>query len=621
MLSRRAAQFAAAAFAAQCLRTPTRFYRPTPVTLNAAPTLADRMGKCDMFCFQCEQTLKNKGCTRVGVCGKTPRVSALQDLTVQALKVLGFYLYELRQLGAPPHTAADRYILHATFATLTNVNNDEARFVTILERLRELTADAAKEYAAQCKAKGQAPKTLDKMVLLPEKLPGVDGLVDLGRTVGVLTRFTKVETQNQAAVAEMLMYALKGLTAYTEHSLPAGNEDAAIYEYIERALHWFLTPDVNDLGKGVGMCLELGKFNVDAMGMLYKSNTRFGVPTPTAVPVKPVPGKCVLVSGHDLFMTKALLEACEPHGINVYTHGELLPAHAYPELKKHKNFVGHFGGAWMRQGVEFPHFPGAIFLTTNCLTEPKITYKDRVFTSSCVGWPGVTHIGDSLAELQFDKVIKCALASPGFTDKDKEFAYPVPEGLSRPDKLTVGFGHETVLSVAPTILEQIQKGNITRFFLVGGCDGYEGERSYYTELVEKLPKTAVVLTLGCGKYRLNHLDLGTIGDTGIPRILDMGQCNDSFSAVQVAVALAGALKCEVKDLPLSIVLSWFEQKAVAVLMSLLHLGLKPIYIGPSLPAFITPDVAAVLVKDFGIRPCTKPDADLKQMLEAKGMGA
>lgn len=577
------------------------------------------MGKCDMFCFQCEQTLKGKGCTRIGVCGKTPRVAALQDLTVHALKILSFYLHEARLLGAPENVAVNQYILHAAFATLTNVNNDESRFVTILGQLKGFSEAAALQYTQLCKSKGKSAAKPDAQPL-PSTLPDVEKLIELGRSVGVLTRFTNPETQNQAAVAELLMYGLKGLAAYTDHSVVAGFDDPVIHEFIQRALHWFVTPEVNNLGKGLELCLELGKINIGSMALLYKANTTYGIPKPTAVPLKPVPGKCVLVSGHDMVMTKALLEACEPHGINVYTHGELLPAHGYPELKKHKNLVGHFGGAWMRQSVEFPHFPGPIFLTTNCLTEPRITYKGHLFTSSAVGWPGVTHIGDSMP-LKFDKIVEAAKKLPGFTAEDKEFGYPIPEGLTRPDKLTVGFGHETILSVAPTILQEIQKGNITRFFLVGGCDGYEGERSYFTDIVKKMPKTAVVLTLGCGKYRINHLDLGTIGDTGIPRILDMGQCNDSYGAIQVAVALAGALKCEVKDLPLSIVLSWFEQKAVAVLLSCLHLGLKPIYLGPTLPAFITPDVLNVLVKDFGIRPCTKPEDDLKVMLEAKGMGA
>jgi hydroxylamine reductase len=365
------------------------------------------------------------------------------------------------------------------------------------------------------------------------------------------------------------------------------------------------------------MSLEAGKVNVATMGLLYESNATLGVPTIATAPVKPVPGKCILVSGHDLIILKSLLEKTEPLGINVYTHGEMLPAHAYPKLKAHKNLAGHFGGAWMWQSVEFPHFPGPVLMTTNCLTEPHESYRDRIFTAGAVGWSGVPHIGNTMDDINFDSVIRAAQLAPGF-GSEREFSYADPVGVKRPAHLTVGFGHETVLSVAPTIIEEIKKGNITRFFVVGGCDGYEGQRSYYTDLVARLPKTAVVLTVGCGKFRFNYMDLGTIGDTGIPRILDMGQCNDSFSAVQVALALAKVLNCQVGDLPLSIVLSWFEQKAIAVLLSCLSLGLKPIHVGPGLPAFITPEVLGVLVNNFGIRALGNVDEDLKKMLEATG---
>jgi len=296
----------------------------------------------------------------------------------------------------------------------------------------------------------------------------------------------------------------------------------------------------------------------------------------------------------------------------------MLPAHSYEELRKHKNLVGNFGGAWMRQAVEFPHFPGPILMTTNCLTEPHESYMDRIFTAGAVGWKDVRHIGNTPDDINFDAVIAAAQAADGFSKEDTAFTYADPVGTVRPAFYTVGFGHETILSVAPTIVDQIKKGNITRFFLVGGCDGFEGDRSYYTDLVANLPKTCVVLTVGCGKYRINHLNLGNIGDTNIPRILDMGQCNDSFSAVQVALALADVLKCPVSDLPLSIVLSWFEQKAVAVLLSCISLGLKPIHIGPALPAFATPDVLNVLVKDFGLVPLGNVHEDIKKMCSATG---
>eukprot|EP00331_Platyophrya_macrostoma_P008368 CAMPEP_0176425890 /NCGR_PEP_ID=MMETSP0127-20121128/11636_1 /TAXON_ID=938130 /ORGANISM="Platyophrya macrostoma, Strain WH" /LENGTH=676 /DNA_ID=CAMNT_0017807093 /DNA_START=85 /DNA_END=2115 /DNA_ORIENTATION=+ len=578
-------------------------------------TLAARMGDCAMFCMQCEQTSQGRGCNKVGVCGKTPRVAALQDLTINSLKALGFYAHELRELGAVSDKV-NRFTLYALFSTLTNVNFDEQRFVQILRELQTLTATAKSDYEALCASRGVSAKA-PAVSALPEPLPNVDGLVELGRAVGVLKRFGDATTQSAAGVSEMLVYGIKGIAAYADHSLMNRRELPEIYAFIHKVLAFMTTPDQYDLGKGLALALEAGSINVKTMGLLYESNSTLGVPTPTAVPVKPRPGKAILVSGHDLIILKGLLEATEPLGIDVYTHGEMLPAHSYPLLKKHANLCGHYGGAWMRQGVEFPHFPGPVLMTTNCITEPGETYKARIFTAGAVGWSGVEHIGNTMEDIRFDAVIRAAQEARGF-GAEKEFGYADPVGMRRPASLTVGFGHETILSVAPTIIEEIKKGNITRFFVVGGCDGYEGERSYYTELVEKLPPTAVVLTVGCGKFRFNHMDLGTIGATGIPRILDMGQCNDSFSVVQVALALAKALNCEVSDLPVSIVLSWFEQKAIAVLLSCLSLGLKPIHIGPALPAFITPEVLQVLVKDFGVTPLGDAADDAKKMCAATG---
>jgi hydroxylamine reductase len=487
----------------------------------------------------------------------------------------------------------------------------------LIHELHKISKELQVEYETACKKNNTPVKQL-QCTTLPAFLPDPDGLVALGKSVGVLTRFGNAATQNAAGVTEMLVYGLKGIAAYADHSLMNNRENPEIYAYLHKALSFMTMPEQYDLGKGLELALEGGKINVATMALLYDSNKSLGVPTPTTVPVSPKQGKAILVSGHDLIILKALLVKTEPLGINVYTHGEMLPAHSYPELKKHKNLVGHYGGAWMRQGVEFPYFPGPVLMTTNCLTEPHESYATRLFTAGAVGWKNVVHLGNNLTDINFDRLIDAAKIADGFGAMDNAFKYSDPVGTKRPKQLTVGFGHETVLSVAPTILDEIKKGNITRFFLVGGCDGYEGDRSYYTDLVAKLPKTAVVLTLGCGKYRVNHLDLGTIGNTGIPRILDMGQCNDSFSAVQVALALAEALKCNVSDLPLTIVLSWFEQKAIAVLLSCLALGLKPIHVGPALPAFITPDVLNVLVKDFGIQALGDVDADLKKMLAASG---
>lgn len=582
-----------------------------------ASTLLGRMGNTEMFCFQCEQTFGGKGCHKVGVCGKTPRVAALQDLTVHAAKIIGFYANNLRKMGEPVADEVNRFTLYALFTTLTNVNFDETRFVDILGQASAHVIKLRDQYTAACNRKGlDAEKPFG--VHLPVPLTtDCDKLVELGRQVGVLRRFSDPATQSGAAVSEMLIYGLKGVAAYTDHALMNGKEDPSIYEYMHRALAFMAGPDNLDLAKALPLALEAGKTNVASMSLLYNSNKTLGVPTPTKVSLKPVPGKAILVSGHDLIMLKGLLEKTDRLGINVYTHGEMLPAHSYPNLKQHKSLVGHFGGAWMRQSVEFPEFPGAILMTTNCLTEPKESYGGRLFTAGAVGWKNVPHIGNTMADIDYTKLLDAAMAAPGFAEGQKEFTYADPVGQKRPDSLTVGFGHETIQSVAPQLLEAIKSGEITRFFLVGGCDGFEGARSYYTELVQNLPKTAVILTLGCGKYRINHLDKGTIGNTGIPRILDMGQCNDSYSAVMVANTLASALNCEVNDLPLNIVLSWFEQKAVAVLLSCLHLGLKGVHVGPTLPAFITPEVLDVLVKQYGVRPLGDPAEDAKRMCAGK----
>jgi len=585
-----------------------------------ANTLALRFSGSKMFCMQCEQTYQNKGCHTIGVCGKTPAVAALQDATVHACKVLGFYLHKARELKVADDSSMNRKTLAVLFTTLTNVNFDEERFVSLLGDVHNSIEAAKARYVKACTAAGVTPEEPAVVGLSKSNIKSKVELTEYGKSVGILSRFQDAATQNGAAVSEMLIYGLKGIAAYADHSLMNGKEDPAIYAYMHKALAFLAGPDNADLGKALELCLEGGNINVTTMGLLYSSNSTLGVPKPKEVVMKPKPGKCILVSGHDLIILKGLLEKTEPQGINVYTHGEMLPAHSYEKLNGYKTLAGHYGGAWMRQSVEFPHFPGPILMTTNCLTEPQEAYQARLFTAGAVGWNKVPHIGNTMDDINFDAVIQSAKESRGFTAADQEFTYPDPVGVKRPASLTVGFGHETILSVAPVIKEQIAKGNITRFFVVGGCDGFEGQRSYYTELVRKMPKTAVILTVGCGKFRINHLDVGTIGDTGIPRILDVGQCNDSFSAVQVAIALAGLFECKVTDLPLSIVLSWFEQKAVAVLLSCIALGLKPVHVGPSLPAFVTPDVLNVLVEKFGVRVCGDPDKDLALMLGSKGMG-
>jgi hydroxylamine reductase len=592
-------------------------------------TLAERFGDCEMLCMQCEQTQHGTGCTRVGVCGKTPAVAALQDLLVHQAKILGFWLNAARAAGADVPAALNRFTLFSLFTTLTNVNFDASRFVAQLGQMHQNITAAKALYVAAAKKKGVSAPELATLpadcVDIPATFVANEAdLVAAGRAVGVLSRFTEAGQQNTASLCEVLTYGLKGLAAYADHALVGGFEDPTVYAFLHRALAFLLSRDRHDLGQALAMCLECGKVNAAVMTLLQKChNENLGVQAVKQVPVRPRPGKCILVSGHDMIVTQALLKRCEKEGVDVYTHGELLPAFARPALASSPALAGHYGTAWMRQSLEFPHFPGPVLMTTNCLTEPQDSYAAHLFTAGAVGWKGTKHLGDDLASIEknFDQLIAAAKAAPGFTAAQKEFGYPVPVGQTRPQSLTVGFGTEVVVGAAPTILDAVQKGLITRFHVIGGCDGFEGTRGYFESLTKEVGKTGtgVVLTVGCGKYRFNHMDIGTIGQSGVPRLLDLGQCNDAISAVQIALALSEATKTPVADLPISITLSWFEQKAVAVLLSLLHLGLKPIRLGPTLPAFVTKDVLQVLVDKFGVMPCGDAAEDLKAMNKKSGM--
>lgn len=398
------------------------------------------------------------------------------------------------------------------------------------------------------------------------------------------------------ALQELLTYGLKGTAAYADHAMILGREDNEVYAFFHEALD-FLTKEDPTVDELLGMNLRCGEVNLKVMGLLDDANTgAYGNPVPTQVRTEPVKGKAILVSGHDLKDLEELLKQTEGKEINVYTHGEMLPAHGYPELKKYSHLVGNFGGPWQDQRKEFDMFPGAILMTTNCIQRPHDTYKARIFTSGLVAWPGVAHIADH----NFAPVIEAALEAEGFTEDGPE------------KTITVGFGHNAVLDVADKVIEAVKNGAIKHFFLIGGCDGAKPGRNYYTDFASAVPDDCVILTLTCGKYRINKLDFGDIG--GIPRLLDIGQCNDAYSAIQIAGALADAFKCEVNDLPLSFVLSWYEQKAVCILLTLLHLGIKNIKLGPSLPAFISPNVLNVLVEKFNIGPITNVKDDLAQML-------
>jgi hydroxylamine reductase len=435
-----------------------------------------------------------------------------------------------------------------------------------------------------------------------------------GKIHGVLNRKALMNDDNAMVVREMAMYGIKGTMAYFNHAERIRKSNPSAYSMEQRDVTFAklykaldsIAPERPQLGDMLGTALGVGEINLNVMQMLDTAHTStFGHPTPTNVSTIMTEGKCILVTGHDIVDLYELLKMTEGKGINIYTHGEMLPAHAYPELKKFSHLKGHFGTAWQRQKIEFSKFPGAILFTSNCLIEPMPSYQNRVFTTNSVGHEKLRH----LSQFDFAPVIECALNSPGFRPVD------CVKKTSTADSLLIGFGHNTVLSVAGQVLDSIHKGDLKNIFVIGGCDGSEGERSYFTKLGEQLPNDAIALTMGCGKFRINGKDMGTLPN-GIPRLLDFGQCNDSYGAVKVALALADALKTDVNSLPLHFAVSWFEQKAVAVLLTLLHLGVKNIYLGPKLPAFLTPAVLDVLVEKFALHPCNvaNPSSDLQAML-------
>ena len=541
-----------------------------------------------MFCYQCEQTSKGEGCTQIGVCGKQPDVAALQDLLVYALKGLSLYALKGRKSGVID-PEVDRFTVEAMFSTLTNVDFDPDRFVALINRCVELRDNLKAKVKA---AGGNIDFTEAAAGFKSESTR--EGLVNQGKSAGI--KSDPSINPDILSLQQTLIYGLKGVAAYADHARILGQEDDAVYAFVHEALAATLRKDLG-LNDWVALVLKCGEINLGAMELLDAGNTGvYGHPVPTKTPLGVKKGKAILVSGHDLKDLEEILKQSEGKDIYVYTHGEMLPTHGYPGLKKYAHFYGHYGTAWQNQHKEFPLFPGAVVMTTNCLQRPLDTYKDNIFTTGLVGWPGMTHIADK----NFDPVIEKALSMPGF-----------PADVNG-KSVMVGFARNAVLGVADKVIEAVKNKNIRHFFLVAGCDGAKPGRNYYTEFVEKVPKDCVVLTLACGKFRFFDKDLGDIG--GIPRLLDIGQCNDAYSAIQIAVALSKAFGVGVNDLPLSMVLSWYEQKAVAILLTLLYLGIKNIRLGPSLPAFITPNVLDVLVQNYGIRPVTTPDDDLKAIL-------
>lgn len=516
-----------------------------------------------MFCFQCEQTARGTGCTGcAGVCGKSAAEAGLQDALTGALVGLA----RTCQTAAPT-AKTYRTILEGMFTTITNVNfNTETTQVMI---------DKVHGEAASLSSTPAADYDMNQVWHADEDIRSLKSLI---------------------------LFGMRGMAAYAYHALMLGKSSDEVGAFFVKGLS-ALAEDWG-MDKLLPIVMETGKVNLSCMALLDEANTStYGTPVPTTVPLTVEKGPFIVVTGHDLKDLELLLKQTEGKGINIYTHGEMLPAHAYPELKKYKHLKGNFGTAWQNQQKEFDGVPGAFLFTTNCLMPPRPSYKDRVFTTEVVSFPGVSHIGE---DKDFTPVIEKALELGGYSE-DQHFT-----GINGGSTVTTGFGHGTVLSVADKVIDAVKAGAIKHFFLVGGCDGARPGRNYYTEFVKQTPADTVILTLACGKYRFNDLDIGSIG--GLPRIMDMGQCNDAYSAIQVAVALAKAFDCGVNDLPLTLVLSWYEQKAVCILLTLLYLGIKNIYLGPTLPAFVSKNVLNYLVENFQITPTSTPEEDLKKIL-------
>jgi len=550
----------------------------------------------NMFCYQCEQTSGGRGCEKIGVCGKDATVAVLQDLLVYATKAIGQYAHRARRLGAKD-PEADRFVLDALFTTVTNVNFDADRVEAMVRKAAKVRDRVREIYEQACRSSGEK---IDYPAGPAQWIPAAsrEGLLEQGLQVGIKQAKAALG-DDLTGLQELLTYGMKGFAAYATHALAFGKEDEKVYSFIHEALD-YLTQTNPSMEKLFQLCMRCGEINLAVMEMLDSAHTEaYGNPVPSKVRITPVKGKAILVSGHDLKDLEELLKQTQGLGINVYTHCEMLPAHGYPGLKKYSHLVGNYGGAWQDQKKEFDAFPGAILMTTNCIQAPKDEYKARIFTSGLVAWPGVRHISGR----NFEPVISAALAAPGFESDEPE------------KSITVGFGHEAILSVADKVIEAVKSGRLRHFFLIGGCDGAKSGRNYYTDFARAVPADCIILTLACGKYRFNKLEFGDIG--GIPRLLDCGQCNDAYSAIRVASALAQAFGCSVNELPLSLILSWFEQKACAILLTLLSLGIKNIRLGPSLPAFITPAVLNVLVEKFDIKPISTVEDDLQAALSGR----
>jgi len=546
-----------------------------------------------MYCYQCEQTAGGEACRTKGICGKDPAVAALQDLLMYGLKGLAIYANRARKMGKTD-SEIDKFTLKVLFTTVTNVNFDTERLQNFVLKLAQLKNKAKKLYLKACKEANVKPERFsDPAYWEPaETLPQ---MIAQGEKASI-ERMHDADNLDITSLQELIINGIKGVAAYTDHAQILGYEDDEIYAFLYEVLD-YMSQKHQSLDKLLEYVLKTGEINLKAMKLLDKANTEtFGDPEPTRVRTTPVKGQAILVSGHDLKDLEEVLKQTEGTGINVYTHGEMLPAHGYPELKKYKHLVGNYGGSWYIQQKEFEEFPGAVLMTTNCIQEPQEFYRGRIYTTGLVAWPGVGHIDDK----DFTKLINSAKNAPGFLE-DGEESY-----------ITVGYGRNAVKNLSDKIIKAIHEGKIKHFFLIGGCDGENSTRNYYTELAEAIPDNSVILTLACGKYRFNKNDFGEID--GIPRLIDLGQCNDAYSAIEIALLLSEAFEVDINELPLSMILSWYEQKSVAILLTLLYLGIKDIRFGPSLPAFLTPNVLDILVKEFNLMQISTPERDLQAIL-------
>ena len=554
----------------------------------------------EMFCYQCQETMKNSGCTRRGMCGKSAEVSRLQDLLIYLLKGISFWGTRGRNMGVT-NDETDLFVAKALFSTITNANFDSDRYVAFIQEAIDRRDDLRKRAQTRCNelhnsnCNGSGP---DWAGWHPNNYE-VETLLDKGRTVGVMDDLNLNE--DIRSMREVVIYGLKGMAAYVDHAYLVGGRDESVLAFMQEALE-ATTNDTLGQAEMLALIQKTGEFGIKAMALLDSSNTeRYGNPEPTNVFLGVRPGKGILVSGHDLVDLEELLQQTEGTGINIYTHGEMLPTNAYPELKKYKHLVGNYGGSWWRQADEFDSFGGPILMTTNCIIPVRDGYRDRIFTTGMTGYPGVPHIADRPdgGHKDFSAVIERARTC----EEPKEL---------ETGTIPIGYAHHTVLSVADKVIEAVKSGAISRFVVMGGCDGRHKERQYFTDVALALPKDAIILTAGCAKYRYNKLGLGEIG--GIPRVLDAGQCNDSYSLVVIAQALAGAFNCSINELPLSFDIAWYEQKAVIVFLALLALGVKKIRLGPTLPAFLSPNVAKVIVDAFELKPIDTAEVDIAAMM-------